>query len=57
MNLRFFDFEVFPHWWLCVFGDMPDTNTINEDISPEISKITVIGIEQKLLNVGFYLHF
>ena len=24
MKLRFFDFEVFPHWWCCVFGDMPD---------------------------------
>lgn len=23
MKLRFFDFEVFPHWWCCVFGDMP----------------------------------
>lgn len=32
MKMRFFDFEVFPHWWLCVFGDMPDTNTINEDV-------------------------
>ena len=24
MKMRFFDFEVFPHWWLCVFGDMTD---------------------------------
>ena len=24
MKPRFFDFEVFPNWWLCVFGDMPD---------------------------------
>lgn len=24
MKMRFFDFEVFPHWWLCVFGDLPD---------------------------------
>ena len=24
MKTRFFDFEVFPNWWLCVFGDMPD---------------------------------
>ena len=21
MTERFFDFEVLPHWWLCVFGD------------------------------------
>ena len=24
MKMRFFDFEVTPNWWLCVFGDMPD---------------------------------
>lgn len=24
MKKRFFDFEVFPHWWLCVFGDLTD---------------------------------
>ena len=24
MHLRFFDFEVTPHYWLCVFGDLPD---------------------------------
>ena len=24
MKSRFFDFEVTPNWWLCVFGDMPD---------------------------------
>ena len=35
MKERFFDFEVFPHWWCCTFGDMPDTfpgETITEDI-------------------------
>ena len=26
MKLRFFDFEVTPNWWLCVFGDYPDTS-------------------------------
>ena len=35
MKMRFFDFEVFPHWWLCVFGDMPDTNTIDENIKQD----------------------
>ena len=30
MKLRFFDFEVFPNWWCCVFGDMPDV-PITED--------------------------
>ena len=24
MKMRFFDFEVFPHWWCCIFGDLPD---------------------------------
>lgn len=26
MKLKFFDFEVFPHWWCCVFGDMLNDN-------------------------------
>ena len=33
MIKRFFDFEVTPNWWLCVFGDMPeDMNTLNESV-------------------------
>ena len=24
MRMRFFDFEVTPNWWLCVFGDYPE---------------------------------
>ena len=33
MKTRFFDFEVFPHWWCCVFGDMPDNlDDINEGL-------------------------
>lgn len=24
MKKRFFDFEVYPNWWCCVFGDLPD---------------------------------
>lgn len=31
MKKRFFDFEVFKHWWLCVFGDIPD-GEVTEDI-------------------------
>ena len=27
MKLRFFDFEVFPEWWCCTFGDLPDDVT------------------------------
>ena len=32
MKMRFFDFEVTPNWWLCVFGDLPENNEITEDI-------------------------
>ena len=32
MKMRFFDFEVTPNWWLCVFGDLPESNEITEDI-------------------------
>ena len=33
MQKRFFDFEVTPNWWLCVFGDLPeDYNEVNESI-------------------------
>lgn len=36
MIKRFFDFEVTPNWWLCVFGDMPeDMNTLNESIKKD----------------------
>ena len=31
MKMRFFDFEVFSHWWLCVFGDLSE-DKITEDI-------------------------
>ena len=36
MKMRFFDFEVLPNWWLCVFGDMPDDP---KDIKEEIKDI------------------
>lgn len=32
MKLRFFDFEVTPNWWLCVFGDLPEDGNVTEDI-------------------------
>ena len=33
MQKRFFDFEVTPNWWLCVFGDLPeDYSQVNENI-------------------------
>lgn len=35
MIYRFFDFEVTPNWWLCVFGDLPEGMT-KENITDEI---------------------
>ena len=32
MKLRFFDFEVYPHWWCCTFGDYPDDGELNEQM-------------------------
>ena len=32
MKMRFFDFEVTPNWWLCVFGDLPDCDKLTEDV-------------------------
>lgn len=40
MKLRFFDFEVFPHWWCCTFGDMPDNMEFTEDIKNDFVVIT-----------------
>ena len=33
MQLRFIDFEVYPNWWCCTFGDYPEDDTnLNESI-------------------------
>ena len=42
MKMRFFDFEVFPHWWLCVFGDFPD-GEVTEDVK---ANFTVVHSDQ-----------
>ena len=36
MRIRFFDFEVFPDWWCCVFGDLPENATKSTDITENI---------------------
>ena len=46
MKMRFFDFEVTPNWWLCVFGDMPDNPA---DIKEEI-KDGFIAIDSDMPN-------
>lgn len=40
MKLRFFDFEVTPNWWLCIFGDLPDDeNLINEKLKETFAEV------------------
>lgn len=44
MKMRFFDFEVTPNWWLCVFGDMPDDATSRDDIPESIkNNFTIVN--------------
>lgn len=57
MNMRFFDFEVTPNWWLCVFGDYDESFIINGKMSDEIKKNFVIvnsdmlDCRERLLNL------
>lgn len=37
---RFFDFEVTPNWWLCVFGDMPEDGVLTENIKDDFKIVT-----------------
>ena len=37
---RFFDFEVTPNWWLCVFGDMPENIELNQNVKNDFVVIT-----------------
>lgn len=46
LKMRFFDFEVTPNWWLCVFGDLPDNF---ENITEEI-KDTYVEINSDMPN-------
>lgn len=40
MKQRFFDFEVFPNWWCCVFGDMPDDCKFDESIKESFTYVS-----------------
>ena len=54
MKYRFFDFEVTPNWWLCVFGDIDsETKTITEDIkdSFKIVNSDMTNSRDKLLDL------
>ena len=63
-KLRFFDFEVFPHWWCCVFGDMPEDMQFDEDIKQNFvfvssddakcrEKLINLMREENICNVGY----
>lgn len=39
MKMRFFDFEVTPNWWLCVFGDYPENGEFTENIKDTFTEI------------------
>ena len=50
MKQRFFDFEVFPHWWCCTFGDMPDTfpnEILTENIKDTFVVVSSDGINAR----------
>lgn len=40
MKLRCFDFEVFPHWWCCIFGDIPDDLVFDRSIKNNYIVVT-----------------
>lgn len=42
MKMRFFDFEVFPKWWCCVIGDLPDFSKENVIKESEKDKFIII---------------
>ena len=53
MKNRFFDFEVTPNWWLCVFGDMPEDMNIDESIkdSFHIVNSDMVGARDKIMSL------
>lgn len=56
-KMRFFDFEVFPHWWLCVFGDLPDdfeTNPITINIKDSFKYVTSDDIDARDKLLAFF---
>lgn len=51
MKMRFFDFEVTPNWWMCVFGDMPEDENYAMDRANEADiKATFIEINSDMPN-------
>lgn len=40
MKEKFFDFEVFPNWWCCIFGDYPEDGVLTESIKDTFRAVT-----------------
>lgn len=40
MKMRFFDFEIFPKWWCCTFGDLPDDEQVDESMKDDFVVVT-----------------
>lgn len=47
MKLRCFDFEVFPHWWCCVFGDIPDDLVFDRNIKNDYIVVTSDDVDAR----------
>lgn len=48
MKMQFFDFEVFPHWWCCTFGILPDNITKMEELTEDVKNdFLVITSDEK----------
>lgn len=51
MRMRFFDFEVTPNWWLCIFGDMPlDESYVEDRKNANDIKSTFVEINSDMPN-------
>ena len=53
MIMRFFDFEVFPNWWCCTFGDLLNEDSIDESIKKDFVVVTSddTNARDKLINL------
>lgn len=51
MRMRFFDFEVTPNWWCCIFGDMPlDESYVENRANEEAIKKTFVEVDSDMAN-------
>lgn len=52
MKMRFFDFEVTPNWWMCIFGDLPEDEVVDESIKETFVEVNsdMKGARDLLMN-------